>query len=573
MPDEIKASVTEVATIKAVNAAVFALAAASAPEQSDRFIFTIARPTKANPIEGFPDETMSVSVRFLRSKDGQEWFDTGGGFTFDGGMAEDENGEHAFTGFSCPIKEDGLQVRPEIAIYHKKSGELIDPAKFNLALDTKTTFLVPEGGRTPKPKVTNSVGLIDNDEAEVASGTSGTTPSTTISGSNTCAAVGVRLSDLSTPTTVKWGGSGGTTMTRVTSPVTVDWWQLVAATTGAGYASWSGNKAAHIVSQTMDNVDQSSPIQDSDHFSVTDTSATNGTDITAAASVTMTSTAGSAALGIAYASYVSAGSLSGEALAVSGSLTQRQSYDVGTGKMSFGNYTAAGSSVTVGFSGTGSVAYDDGSSITVDADFVVFKEASGGGGDITGTAAFTEGADTLAASGAITTTGTIAFTEGNDTAAISGAITVTGTVAFTEAADTIVASGLVQWIAALASTEEDDTLAASGTVIVTGTLSVTEEDDTAEGEGQVYITGTLIFTEEDDTLVAAGTIVSGITGAIVFTEEADTAEASGTTESSGTVVFTEEDDTLIATGNNGAVISVTIRRRKARIAPQHKLMW
>lgn len=569
MPDEIKASVTEVATIIAVNAAVFALAAASAPEQSDRFIFTIARPTKANPIEGFPDETMSVSVRFLRSKDGQEWFDTGGGFTFDGGMVEDESGEHAATGFSCPIKEDGLLIRPEIAVYHKKSGELIDPAKFNLALDTKTTFLVPEGGRTPKPKVTNSVGLIDNDEAEVASGTSGTTPSTTISGSNTCAAVGVRLSDLSTPTTVKWGGSGGTTMTRVTSPVTVDWWQLVAATTGAGYASWSGNKAAHIVSQTMDNVDQSSPIQDSDTGTAHGDSS-NGVSISAAASVTMTSTAGSAVLGIAYASYVSYGTLSGEALAVSGSLTQRQSYGVG---MSFGNYTAAGSSVTVGFSGTGYVGYDDGSYIDVDADFVVFKEASGGGGGITGTAAFTEGADTLAASGAITTTGTIAFTEGNDTAAISGAITVTGTAAFTEAADTIVASGLVQWIAALASTEEDDTLAASGTVIVTGTLSVTEEDDTAEGEGQVYITGTLIFTEEDDTLVAAGTIVSGITGAIVFTEEADTAEASGTTESSGTVVFTEEDDTLIATGNNGAVISVTIRRRKARIAPQHKLMW
>ena len=225
-----------------------------------------------------------------------------------------------------------------------------------------------------------AVGLIDNDEAEVASATSGTTPSTTASGSNTCAAVGARLSDLSTPTTVKWGGSGGTTMTQVTSPVTVDWWRLVAAATGAGYASWSGNKSAHIVSQTMDNVDQSSPIQDSDHSSVTDTSATNGTDITAAASVTMTSTAGSAALGIAYGAYYNAGSLTGQTLSVSGSLTQRQSYDIGTGKMSFGNYIAAGSSVTVGFTGYGAVTYDDGSYITVDADFVVFKEATGGGG-------------------------------------------------------------------------------------------------------------------------------------------------------------------------------------------------
>lgn len=147
MADEIKASVIEIAETKTVDSAVFALAASAAPEQSDRFIFTIARPTKANPIEGFPDETMSVAVRFLRSKDGREWFDTGGGYTFDGGMAEDENGEHAFTGFSCPIKEDGWLIRPEIAVYHKKTGELIDPEKFNLVLDTKTAFRVPEAGR------------------------------------------------------------------------------------------------------------------------------------------------------------------------------------------------------------------------------------------------------------------------------------------------------------------------------------------------------------------------------------------------------------------------------------------
>lgn len=132
---------------KAVTEAVFALDHKAAPDQADRFIFLITRPTKANPIEGFPDETMSVAVRFLRSKDGVEWFDTGGGFTFDGGMVEDEKGEHDAAGFSCPIKEDGLLIRPEIAVYHKKTGELIDPAKFNFYLNVKTTFRVPAGGR------------------------------------------------------------------------------------------------------------------------------------------------------------------------------------------------------------------------------------------------------------------------------------------------------------------------------------------------------------------------------------------------------------------------------------------
>lgn len=224
-----------------------------------------------------------------------------------------------------------------------------------------------------------AVGLIANNEAEVLSGTSGTTPSTTVSGSNTCAAVGVRLSDLSTPTTVKWGGSGGTTMTQVTSPVTVDWWRLVAPSTGAGYASWSGNKSAHIISQTMDTVDQSSPIQDSDTSAVHGDSS-NAVDITAAASVTLTTTSGSAVLGIAkYGSY-SAGSLASESLSVSGVLTERQSYDLATTKFSFGNAIASGTSTTAGFTGYGTVNYDDGSYIDVDADFVVFKESTGGGG-------------------------------------------------------------------------------------------------------------------------------------------------------------------------------------------------
>lgn len=144
-PDAV--SMVVAAEVKAVTDAVFALDHKAAPDQADRFIFLITRPTKANPIDGFPDETMSVAVRFMRSKDGVEWFDTGGGFTFDGGMVEDESGEHDATGFSCPIKEDGWIIQPEIAVYHKKTGELIDPAKFNFSLNIETSFRVPKSGR------------------------------------------------------------------------------------------------------------------------------------------------------------------------------------------------------------------------------------------------------------------------------------------------------------------------------------------------------------------------------------------------------------------------------------------
>lgn len=177
------------------------------------------------------------------------------------------------------------------------------------------------------------------------------------------------------------------------------------------------------------------------------------------------------------------------------------------------------------------------------------KAASSG---VTGTAAWTEGADTSAASGTFTTTGTAAWTEGADTAAASGWITVTGTAAWTEGADTIAASGVsAQFVGPAAWTEGADTAAGSGTFTTTGTAAWTEGADTASGAGTVInpITGTAAWTEGADTSAASGTFTT--TGTSAWTEGADTAAGSGTYTPpavTGTAAWTEGADTCSAAG-------------------------
>lgn len=109
---------------------------------------------------------------------------------------------------------------------------------------------------------------------------------------------------------------------------------------------------------------------------------------------------------------------------------------------------------------------------------------SGAAGNVTGTLAYTEDNDTLAATAFVGENGTLAYTEGDDTLAATGTVGVNSTLTFTEG---------------------DDTVAASGTVGVNGTLAFTEGDDTAAATGNVGNNGTLAFMEEDDTAAFAGT--------------------------------------------------------------------
>ena len=92
--------------------------------------------------------------------------------------------------------------------------------------------------------------------------------------------------------------------------------------------------------------------------------------------------------------------------------------------------------------------------------------AGGAPAAITGTAAWTEGDDTIAATASFTplpVTGTAAWTEGDDTATGAASFGPTATAAWTEGNDTIVATGAVQVTATIAVLEGDDTIVATGT--------------------------------------------------------------------------------------------------------------
>lgn len=115
---------------------------------------------------------------------------------------------------------------------------------------------------------------------------------------------------------------------------------------------------------------------------------------------------------------------------------------------------------------------------------VAAEVAAAAGGGSTGTAAWTEDADTWAAAGTTTVTGTAAWTEAADTWAAAGTTTVTGSSSWTEAADT--------W-------------AAAGTTTVRGPAAWTETADTWAGTGGPAGTGSGAWTEAADTWAAAGT--------------------------------------------------------------------
>lgn len=121
--------------------------------------------------------------------------------------------------------------------------------------------------------------------------------------------------------------------------------------------------------------------------------------------------------------------------------------------------------------------------VTID----VFK-ASAGGGDVTGTVAWTEANDTAALTGAATVSGTSSWTESNDGASLTGSATVSGSASWTEASDTASLAGSLTASGAISWTEANDIAALTGTVgsgAVDGSLAWTEADDAASLSGTV----------------------------------------------------------------------------------------
>lgn len=184
------------------------------------------------------------------------------------------------------------------------------------------------------------------------------------------------------------------------------------------------------------------------------------------------------------------------------------------------------------------------------ASAVVLYPASGGGGS-TGTAAITEGADTVSASGATTIVGTAAIIEGSDAVAGTGKTTIVGTAAITEGADTVAGTGKTTIVGTAAITEGADTVAGTGVTTIVGTAAITEGADTVTASGSTGLNGTAAITEGSDTVSASGTTT--IVGSAGAAEGADTVAGSGTTTVVATAAITEGADTVAASGVVGSV--------------------
>ena len=176
---------------------------------------------------------------------------------------------------------------------------------------------------------------------------------------------------------------------------------------------------------------------------------------------------------------------------------------------------------------------------------------------VTGTLAYTNANDTLAATGTPTLTGSLSKTNNNDTLAGTGTTVIVGTLATTNNNDTLAASGTTTITGTLATTNANDTLVASGSVgaTVTGTLAYTNNNDTLAASGTTVIVGTLAKTNNNDTLSSSGTTT--VTGTVSYTNNNDTLAASGQAGAvTGTVNYTNNDDTLVASGTAGTIVTI-----------------
>lgn len=170
-------------------------------------------------------------------------------------------------------------------------------------------------------------------------------------------------------------------------------------------------------------------------------------------------------------------------------------------------------------------------------------------GAVSGTAAITLSAATVAASGAETITGTAAITLPSVTVAASGVETFTGTAASILPAVTVAATGDV--VTVLASGDvilPAATVAASGAITITGTAAATLPSVTVDASGTVInpVTGEASVTLGAVQVAASGT--ETITGTVDVTLPAVTVSASGVETITGTAATVLPSATVSADG-------------------------
>ena len=146
---------------------------------------------------------------------------------------------------------------------------------------------------------------------------------------------------------------------------------------------------------------------------------------------------------------------------------------------------------------------------------------------VTGSASLTQGADTLAADGAVALSGAASLTQGTDSASAAGAVAILGAASLTQGTDSASAAGAVAIQGTASLTQGADTLAADGGLAaILGDASLTQGAQTSAGAGVVAIAGAASLTQGAQTSAGAGAVATQ--GAASLTQGADVLSADGT---------------------------------------------
>lgn len=196
-----------------------------------------------------------------------------------------------------------------------------------------------------------------------------------------------------------------------------------------------------------------------------------------------------------------------------------------------------------------------GSSATTNADDISAANAVGA---VTGSSATTNLDDASAASAAPVVTASSATTNADDVSNASAAVgsEVTATVAFTNADDTSAATASPVASASSSTTNADDISAASAAPIVTASAENTNADDVSDASAAVgsEVVGSVAYTNIDDVSDAAATVTVPVTAASVNADDSSNATLKATITAS--VAVTNSND--ISSAFSGAVVDGSV---------------
>jgi len=171
---------------------------------------------------------------------------------------------------------------------------------------------------------------------------------------------------------------------------------------------------------------------------------------------------------------------------------------------------------------------------------------------VTGAAAITQAAQTVAAAGVVAAVGAAAITQAAQTVAAAGTVAVVGAAALTQDGQTVLAIGVVAVAGAANMTQDGNTLTAAwivGNVPIIGSAAITQAAQTVAAGGVVAVAGAASMTQDGQTVAAAGVVA--VVGAASILQDGNTITAAGYVGSVpiiGSASITQDNNTVASAG-------------------------